>query len=204
MHRCSMDHNPDWNATVDRLRAAGSLSIVQVEIGAAVTQDRLNVMRMLDMIEPPPAVMQFFKSSDGVKLLWNGTLGGEAVQGSVNILTLLQSAGRAGAQDESEPLEDVLWNDEFPPHVLAELKRMAIFESIAGRSAYLTYFIDQPDARLFLVDNDDITPIIPDFETVIGLLKTYAGADSLREHLTHADWQDRIRADAVLQRIAAL
>lgn len=199
-----MDHNLDWNAIVDHLRAAGSLTIVQVEIGAAVTQDRINVMRKLDMIAPPPAIMQFFKSSDGVKLLWNGTLDGEAVQGSVNILTLLQSAGREGAEDESEPLEDVLWNDEFPPHVLGDLKRMAIFESIAGRSAYLTYFIDKTDSRLFLVDNDDIRPIVPDFETTIGLLKTYAGADNLREHLTYPDWQDRIRADAVLQRIAAL
>jgi hypothetical protein len=36
------------------------------------------------------------------------------------------------------------------------------------------------------------------------LLTTYAGADNLREHLTYPDWQDRIRADNVLQRIAAL
>ena len=199
-----MDHNPDWNATVDRLRAAGSLTIVQCEIGAAVTEDNLEVMRLMEMIAPPPAIMQFFKSSDGVKLLWNGTLGEEAVQGSVNILTLVQSAGRAPAQEEGEPLEDVLWNDEFPPRVLADLKRMAIFEFIAGRSAYLTYFIDQTDARLFLVENDHIRPIIPDFETVIELLKLYAGAENLRQHLTYPDWRDRISADNVLQRIATL
>ena len=81
---------------------------------------------------------------------------------------------------------------------------MAVFEAIAGRSAYLTYFIDQSDARLFLVEDDEIRPIIPDFDTTIELLKTYAGADNLREHLTYPDWQDRIRADSVLQRIAAL
>ena len=162
------------------------------------------MMRLMEMITPPPAIMQFLKSTDGVSLLWNGTLGGELVQGTINILTLLQSAGRAPAQVEGEPLEDVLWNDEFPPSILADLKRMAIFEAIAGRSAYLTYFIDLPDARLFLVEDDDIRPIIPDFETTIELLKTYAGADNLREHLTFPDWPDRIRANSVLQRIAAL
>jgi hypothetical protein len=199
-----MNRNQDWNTAINRLRAQGSLRIVQFELRDAVTQDDLAVMRLMEMITPPPAIMQFFKSTDGVKLLWNGTLAGELVQGTINILTLLQSAGRAPAQVEGEPLEDVLWNDEFPSQILSDLKRMAIFEAIAGRSAYLTYFIDQPDARLFLVEDDDIRPIIPDFDTTIELLKTYAGADNLREYLTHPDWQARIRADAVLQRIAAL
>jgi hypothetical protein len=199
-----MDHNLDWNAIVDRLRANGSLTVAQFEIGEPVTEDDLEVMRLRRKIAPPSAIMRFFESSNGVKLLWNGTLGGEAVQGSINIISFMRSVTRAPAQEEGEPLEDVLWNDEFPPRVLADLKRMAIFESIAGRSAYLTYFIDKADARLFLVENDHIRPISPDFDTTIGLLKTYAGADNLREHLTHPDWQARIRADSVLQRIAAL
>jgi hypothetical protein len=98
----------------------------------------------------------------------------------------------------------VLWNEEFSPRVLKELRRMAIFEAIAGRSAYLTYFIDETDARLFLVEDDRIRPIVPDFETTIGLLQLYAGADNLREHLTYQNWRDRIGADEMLQRIAAL
>jgi hypothetical protein len=78
---------------------------------------------------------------------------------------------------------------------------MAIFEAIAGRSTYLTYFIDETDARLFLVEDDRIRPIIPDFETTIGLLQLYAGADNLREHQTYQNWRDRIGADEMLQRV---
>jgi hypothetical protein len=55
-----------------------------------------------------------------------------------------------------------------------------------------------------LIEDDHIRPIIPDFETTVELLKTYAGADSLRYHLTQTDWRDRIGKDRILQRIAAL
>lgn len=77
-------------------------------------------------------------------------------------MTLVQSALRAAAHEDGEPLEGVSWNDELPPRVLAQLKRMAIFEAIAGRSDYLTYSLDEADGRLFLVQGDDVRPIIPD------------------------------------------
>ena len=57
---------------------------------------------------------------------------------------------------------------------------------------------------LDLVEDDRISPIVPDFDTTIDLLERYAGAERLREHLTHSDWQARIEADRVLQLIAAL
>jgi len=114
------------------------------------------------------------------------------IQGSINIVTLVESALRTTGEENGEPLEGVLWKEEYAPCVLKELKRMAIFESIAGRSACLTYFVDTADARLFLVEDDRIRPILPDFETTIGLLKRYAGAEKLRDHLTYHNWLHRI------------
>jgi hypothetical protein len=199
-----MAHEANWDGVVARLQKVDSLAVVQFETGGGVTQDDLEVVRLLKKKLPPLAIMEFLRSSNGVKLLWNGTLDGQAVQGSINILSLVESSMRASAEEGGEPLEGVLWNAEFSLRVLKDLKRMAIFEAIAGQSAYLTYFIDKSDARLFLVEDDRIRPIVPDFETTIGLLQLYAGAHSLRYHLTHKDWQKRIGRDPILKRIAAL
>jgi hypothetical protein len=199
-----MDNGADWNSVVARLRGKDTITVSQCQIGDAVTGDDLEVIRLLNVTPPPPAIMQFFMSSNGVKLLWSGSLDRQPVQGSVNIGSLVNVALRAPAQEKGEPLEDVLWNQEFPPRILKDLKRMSIFEHIAGRSAFLTYLAEDVDARLFLVEDDRIQPILPDFATTIRLLKLYAGADNLREHLTHSNWEDRIRDDEILRRLSSL
>jgi hypothetical protein len=139
-----------------------------------------------------------------VKLLWNGTIDGAACAGSLNITPFIVSCLRAPSEEEGEPLEGVLWNDEFPKRALEQLKRMAIVENIAGRSTHITFSIDESDGRLYLVDNDRIDPIVPDFETTMTLLARYAGADGLRERVVHENWRERVDADARLTRIAAL
>lgn len=199
-----MAHETGWHDVGSRLQRQSSLTVVQFEVGGPVTDDDLEVLRLLNKTPPPPAILKFLKSSNGVKLLWTGTLNEQEIQGSVNILPLIESSLRAPAEEGGQPLEDVLWNDEFAPGVLKDLKRMSIFESIAGQSSYLTYFFDEPDARLYLVDNDRIRPIVPDFETTVELMKLYAGAHPLREFITHKDWRDRLQKDRTLQSIAAI
>jgi hypothetical protein len=199
-----MDHSETWDSVVARLRAVDSLEVIQYELEAGATEDDIEVIKLMKASMPPKAIMDFFRATNGVKLLWSGSLGGHVAQGAVNIVTLLESALRAPAQEEGEPLEGVLWTDEFPPQLIDKLKRMAIFEAIAGRSDYLTYSLDKTDARLFLVQNDKIRPIIPDFETTIKLLMHYAGAEGLREYLTYEDWPERIRDDDLLSNILEL
>lgn len=199
-----MDHETDWKRVVDRLRADESVVVSQAEIGMTATPDDFKVIGLLDKALPPSPITQFYTLTNGVTIRWSGTVNGQAVQGSVNILPIVVAAMRAPAQEEGEPLEGILWNDEFAPGVLKQLKRMTIFEHLAGRSAFLTYLADESDAGLFLVDNDDIQPIVPDFAATMTLLQRYAGADWLREHLTNADWRQRIDKDVVLQAIAAL
>lgn len=198
------DHKTAWETLVARLRGTSTLRVVQFEIGAPVTKANLNIVTMMDASLPADPILNFYSACDGIKLLWDGTLEGEPVQGSVNIVPLLESALRAPLQETGEPLEGILWDDEFDPSIRDELKRMAIFESLAGRSAHLTYIVDAADARLFLVEDDRIAPIVPNFATTITLIERYAGAEGLRKHLTHSDWEARIASDDVLRRILAI
>lgn len=199
-----MNHKETWDHVATRLRAKKTLTIWQYEVGRGATEDDLEVIKLMEVPMPPAVIMRFFHETNGVKLLWGGTLDGQSVQGAVNIVTLVESALRTPAQEEGEPLEGILWNEEFSSNAIEKLKRMAIFEAIAGKSDYLTYYLDEAEARLFLVQNDIIRPIIPDFEIVIKLLMRYAGVDGLREHLTHEDWRERISGDDLLQKISAL
>jgi len=199
-----MDNNKDWNETLTRLGKLDSLNIVTSEIGRPATNDDFETLRLLGDELPPAAILEFYKSSNGVKLLWNAKIDGASVGGSVNILPIIESCIRASADEDGEPLEGVLWDEEFPEKAKAELKKMSIFESISGRSAYLTYRFDKDDSLLFLVNDDEIKPIAPDFETTIKILKLYAGADSVRDLLTFTNWEERLQADNVLQKIAAL
>jgi hypothetical protein len=202
--RCSMDPDDNWDAVAARLRRSKSIAVVQFIVGRPITEDDHEVLKLMEATPPPPSIMRFLNTCNGIKLLWSGTVDGKSVQGSVNIVTMVKSALRAPALEGGAPLEGVLWDDEDAPEVLKDLKRMAIFEDIAGRSAFLTYFVDEADARLFLVQDSRIRPIVPDFDTTIALLKRYAGADGLREYLTHDDWRALTESDDTLKRIAAL
>ena len=199
-----MDHDPDWKKLVSRLKAEKTIKVAQYEVGDPITTDDREIVKVMKAVPPPPPVMRLLEATNGLKLLWNGSPGGHAIQGSINIIPLVPAALRAGAKEEDEPLEGVLWNDEQAPAIRKQLQKMAIFEALAGRSAHLTYRVGDKDARLFLVDDDKVDPLIPDFATIIGLIERFAGADGLREHLIHADWKERLEKDETLQAIAAL
>ena len=199
-----MAHEPDWKQLASRLKAAKGIKVVQYEEGDPITDDDREIVKVMEVTPPPPPVMHLLEAMNGLKLLWKGTVGEESIQGSINILPLVQSALRAGATEDDDLLENVLWNDEVTPAVRKQLQDMAIFEALAGRSAHLTYRVGDKKAQLFLVEDDQIAPLVPDFATVIGLIERFAGADGLRDHLVHPDWEDRLKKDATLQAVAAL
>jgi hypothetical protein len=89
-----MAHETSWHDVGTRLRRQSSLTVVQFEIAGPVTDD-VEVLRLLKKTLPPPPIMRFLQSSNGVKLLWSGTLNEQQIQGSVNILPLVESSLRA-------------------------------------------------------------------------------------------------------------
>ncbi|NIJ18773.1 hypothetical protein FHS95_000442 [Sphingomonas naasensis] len=197
-----MAHEPDWQATADRLKKMPGIKLVTFEVGAPLSDDDREVVKVLGARPLPKPVEAALAASNGVKLVWNGEVAGKPAQGSVNILPFLQAAVRGGADEKSAPLEGVLWDEEFPEAAKKKLQAMTIFEALAGRSAHLAYRSDDPEAKLHLVDEDEIAPLVPPFAEVVGLLARHVGADGLREILTHEDWKKRLADDAQMQALA--
>lgn len=189
--------------SVARLRRCPTVSIDRLEPGPPLGEE-LQLLEMGGRAPPPPAMLDFYRSLNGVTLLWSGTVAGQPMRGDLNIVPLLVAFLRGGAKEGDEPLEGVLWNEEFEPKALEQMKRMAVFESIAGRSAFITFLPDADRPPLFLVEDEMIRPIVPDFETTMRLLLRYAGTEGLRDHLTHKDWEARIDGDPNLSRFIAL
>lgn len=193
-----------WARVAARIRAVSTLKVTQFELGPEdYDEDMLEVIDLMGATPPPDPILEFYAGVNGLKLMWQGTLEGAPARGSINVVSLLQSSLRVPLEEDGEPLEGVLWTKDMPPERLRELKRMAIFEAIAGTHAFLTYYADEDDARLYLVD-DRIRPLATDFSTTIDLLDRYAGADGLRELLVHDDWRERIERDPVLRRVGVI
>ncbi len=196
------DPKARWAHVAARVRAIGTAKVTQFELGPEdYDEDMLEVIDLMGAAHPPEPILEFFAGVNGVKLMWSGTIDGAQAQGSIHIVSLLEAALRVPLEEDGEPLEGVLWTRDMPAELLEPLQRMAIFESIAGARAHLTYFADETDARLYLV-GDSIRPLITDFTTTIDLLDRYAGAAPLREILTHEDWRARIERDPVLASFA--
>ena len=198
------DAKARWARVAARIRTVSTLQVTQFEIGPDdYHEDMLEVIDLMGATPPPEPILDFFVGVNGLKLMWSGTIDEAPARGSIHIVSLLQSSLRVPLEEDGEPLEGVLWTKDTDPVLLKDLKRMAIFESIAGTRANLTYYADESDARLYLVD-DRIRPLVPDFPTTIDLLDRYAGAAGLREILTHEDWRERIERDPLLRRVGAI
>lgn len=197
-----MAHDSEWQRCADRLRKMPGIDLVTFEIGAPITADDRAVAEVLNAAGLPKPVMAALDQANGVKLVWKGDVGDKPLQGSINVLPYMQVVVRAGATEDDAPLEGVLWDEEFPDAVKRDLQQMTVFEALAGRSAHLAYRVDDPEAKLHLVEGDQIRQLVPDFETVLTLLARYAGADGLREQLTYEDWEQRLAADKQLQEVA--
>lgn len=178
--------------------------IVRFEKGEPISDEDREVVEVVGAKPLPAPVMELLKALNGVNLVWQAELAGQRVQGSLNILPYREAVLRASANFGGEPLEGVLWDAEYPEGVRKQLQAMTIFEEIAGRSANLAYASDDPRARLVEVEETTITPIVPDFGTVVDLLLCFAGANPLRAALTVDDWRNVVDRDPVLAEIRAL
>jgi hypothetical protein len=197
-----MSKKTDPAEVVDRLRKAG-MTVERCKIGKPVKGDDREFVKILGYNAPPPAIDALYDEFDGFTVIWRGTLLGTEVQGSINIQPYSASASRAPKEEKGAPLEGVLWTDDSPDDARSRLKKMTIFESVTGRSQFLTYVAGGKDPQLSLVERDQIRDVVPDFADTITTLFTYAGVDGLRELLVQEDWQKRIADDPLFKQIAA-
>ena len=187
---------------VARLKKAG-MTIELCNISKRVIDDDRRFIEAIGYSPPPPPINRIYDMFDGFALIWRGQISGNIAHGSINILPYAISLSRAPKDETGAPLEGILWTQDTPDKLRTLMQKMTIFETVPGRSLFLTYLAGAKDAALSLIERDDIKPIEPPFDEVMSILFTYAGVDGVRELLVHADWQERIAKDALLQEIKA-
>lgn len=198
-----MNDISDPAALIARLERAG-LAIDIAEVGPPVSADDRAFVESLGFASAPPEIDALYQVFNRFSLAWHGQIDGKDARGSINILPYDQSLGRAPVQGGREPLEGILWTADTPDDRRAQLQRMTILETVQGRSQFLTYAVDDGELRLYLVERDDVQPLHTDCDQTLAALFDHAGAEGLREHLTHPDWRDRIAADPLLVTIGML
>ena len=162
-----------------------------------------DLIARLGGVAPPPPLLDLYREIDGAALMWNVKDDEGELAGGFNLQESRVAMLRNGADAESEPLEGVLFTGDEEPTRLGLLKKMAIFDSVPGRNDFLTFLVDDP-AKVYLVADGKPSAIHASLEEVLDAVIEHGGADSLREHLTHADWRARIAADPALERIRKL
>ncbi len=183
-------------SAIAKLKAIDEISIDRQEVRYSA-EEEIAFLGNYDIALPPDELLDFYRSMNGVTLLWSGS----KLSGSLNILQVMQSALRGPLEDEGEPLEDILWTKDTPEPEQGRLRKMSIFESVAGRDDFLTYDASESNGQFYFVSNWKIQTVKTNRTQTINLLLTYAGADPIREHILHDDWENRIAEDSLLQRI---
>ena len=179
------------------------MTVELCEIGKPVTADDRAFIKILGYPPPPAAIDQLYVEFNGFSLIWRGSVQGREAQGSINILPFSVSASRPPKEETGAPLEGILWTEDSPDDVRDKLQKMTLFETLTGRSQFLTYVAGGRDSALFLVERDDIKPVVPGFDATLATLFNYAGINGLRQMLVHSDWQKRIAEDPLLVQIAS-
>ncbi|CAN5453829.1 hypothetical protein BH10PSE4_BH10PSE4_13220 [soil metagenome] len=201
----SMDHRQRLESFVARLAAAPGGTVERIEIGSPVGDAELQVVGDATGLTPSPALLAVYRQMDGAILTWTWNEPGQPpLAGGLKMSRLLAAFLRAGAGEEDEPLEGVLWNADAPAKALAQLKTLSILDSSPGRGEFITFRGEDDPPQLFLVEDEEVAPLVPDLDETLEALWRHGGCDDLRPHLKHPDWRARIAADPGLTRLAAL
>jgi hypothetical protein len=160
------------------------------ELADRVDEETLAVLDVLKVRRPDGPMLALYDQIDGANLHW--TLPEQRVSGGLAIPDAMKHALRPGKDERSKPLEGVLWSDQ---HDDGRLRRMYIVDASA-MGDFVAYLPD--DGRAYFIESGEIRALKTTLAETIELLVRFVGADSLREHLVHDDWRDRIAADAAL------
>ncbi|CAN5836665.1 hypothetical protein BH11MYX2_BH11MYX2_15300 [soil metagenome] len=156
----------------------------------------LAVLDVLKVRRPEGAMLALYDQMDGANLHW--TLPHQRISGGLAIPDAMRHALRPGKDERSKPLEGVLWSDGHED--AHRLRRMYIVDAVPGLGDFITYMAGETGA--YYIESGEIRELKASLAETIELLIRFVGADSLREHLLHDDWRERIAADAALSWLA--
>lgn len=189
-------------ALIDKLEKHGA-RVAGVELGDPMEASLPDLIAELGGVQPPPPLLDLYREIDGAALMWNLEHEGQALAGGFNLQEIRVAMLRNGAEADSEPLEGILWTGDEEPDRVELLRKMVIFDSVPGRNDFLTFLIDDP-AQLYLIADGEPAKLHSSLDETLDVLIEHGGADSLRVHLTHADWRRRVAADPELEAIRKL
>jgi hypothetical protein len=194
-----MGHKNVLEAAIARLRSQRAV-FGTLELNDPMGSEIPALLTELGARTPQGALLDFYREMDGASLAWGvsdptlGDLGGGLTVPSAMVAFL-----RGGAKEGDAPLEGVLWSGDEEPGVLKRLQRMYILNSVPGRNEFVTFIPDEDPDRAYFVEDGEIRPLTTNLGETLELLMRYAGADGLLRHLAHADWKERVGADAKLR-----
>lgn len=162
------------------------------EMPVRVDEESLAVLDVLKVRRPDGAMLALYDQLDGLALHW--TLPDERISGGLAIPDAMKHALRPGKDERSKPLEGVLWSDGHDDS--HRLRRMYIVDAVPGLGDFITYLPGESGA--YFIESGEIRELKTTLAETIELLVRFVGADSLREHLLHDDWRERIARDAAL------
>ena len=187
---------------LDRLKQHGA-KLMGLELGAPMAAGLPDLLVTLGGAKAPPELVDFYREIDGFAVMWNLQSPDGVVAGGLNLQGIGVAMARNGADDDSEPLEGVLWTGDEAPEILAILKTLVVFDSVPGRNDFVCFSIDDP-RMIYLVEDGSPRRVQATLDDTLDAIIAYGGADSLRAHLVHDDWASRIESDPALRQIAAL
>jgi hypothetical protein len=195
-----MDPKTRLEQRIGLLRKRFDAKIDRCELGPPLRSGEIEAIAPLVRHKLPRAHIDFLRAMNGVTLGWRAEIDGRAIGGTLDILPLNQTALGLSSVPDGEPFEGILWNRSFGSAVIARLRRMRVVEAVAEEATCLTYDLEQ-STHCFLVEEEEIRPLVPSLGQCLSTLIDHAGAEGVREAMILADWRKQLRSNTSLVRI---
>lgn len=195
-----MDPKTRLEQRIDLLRKRFGARIDRCELGPPLKPGEIEAIAPLVKHKLPRAHIDFLRTMNGVALGWRAEIDDRVFGGTLDILPLNQTALGISSLPDGAPFEGILWNKSFASDVVARLRRMRVVEAVAEESTCLAYDLER-SKPCYLVEEEDIKPLVPGLGQCLSTLIDYAGAEGVREAMVLAGWRKELRSNALLERI---
>jgi hypothetical protein len=191
-------------ARIDALRKEKSLRLRACSVHEGIEEGTLQHVLHEAGLNLPPELLDLYREMNGIELAWSMWPQGAEIPGAILLLPLQKAlfgyAERIERVRFDDAFKDSLWTtDSFSDESIGELKQHRVLEPISGEPAFVTFKPSPGGLHLFMVYEEDISPIRAPLEEYLRMVFEHLGAASIREHLTREDWKQMIESDHQLK-----